>query len=215
MNHSRIYRTFILLTLLILLCPAVLYLTSPWWAPGVARWAAAKLWQVELNFDSASFNPFTMSLHSEGGSFKGPRDKGFQASGDLYRLIAEIDVLPLLKDRRIKDLSIEIATLKITTGGGGFNPLSYKSSGSYGNLFMTVGVYTENDEKDWVIDRLLLMIDRGVLCSPGRKRGGEISIDLDFKAVYENVNDIEELAGKILEGILSKAAFGFLTERFL
>lgn len=214
MRRSLLLKIVLVTVLLALLAPALFYLASPWWAPPACRWAADRFWNMDLKFATATLNPFTMELSATGGTFRGPDGEKFIPSGDLSRFTAEIDIIPLVRERKIKSVLLELASLKVRITGGkksSFLPSHYEYDGV--NDVVPAAWTTENEGSNWLIESFLLRIDRGILHYSSRSKKSEVSVDLDLEERFENVSDVRKLAGEVLERILTSAAYGLLKEK--
>jgi hypothetical protein len=216
MPRSVWLKSILVAVLVVLLLPALVYITSPFWAARACRWAAARWLKADVRFATAVLNPFNLSLDAAGGTFTAPGGEAYQASGELSRFRVRIDPGALIRERRIRELAVELASLTVTLAEG--RELSSASPVPglpvIGGLARPAAAVVESGAaKPWTIQRLRLRIDRGVIRYSRGGRRGEMSMELGFNAAYDNVGDIKKLAGEVLGDLLSKAAYGFLTER--
>jgi hypothetical protein len=216
--RSLLVKLFILAFLAVLLLPALLYLTSPWWGPEAVHWAAARFWQADLRPATVTVNPFQLRIEGAGGTFEGPPAPGFAAAGDLSRFRLEMEALPFLLKRRIKSASLDLATLTVTVTDGQSTlpqsgPAPPAAPAPAPAAMPVPDTRRATSAETWTIDELTLHIERGVIHYSEGGRRGEVSMDIDLNATFQGVRSGDDLTRKVLEDMMSKAAYGFLTER--
>ncbi len=205
----------IITLLLALLMPAAVYITSPWWAASACNRAAAGLWDMDLKLATASLNPFRMCLEGAGGTFATAAGRKLRASGDVSRIRVSLNPLDAFRRHRIREVRLEVGMISVAlSDAGDLAPMSGCPPAPPPVPLLLAGVMGA-PEGPWIIDRLRLKVERGILRYDNKGRKGEVSMDLGFSAVLENVSDLSDVSRKVLHEILAKAAYSFLAEKLL
>jgi hypothetical protein len=207
-----LFRVLPLSILILLLVPALVHLTSPWWAPPAARWAVRRFLQADLSLATASFNPFTLTFRGAGGSFRVEREP-VRASGDLSRVEVALDLLPFLARRSVRSVAVEVDTLTVALSGD-MSLLGLLSTPSAPPRIIPAAASSPPvAQGPFRVERLTLRIQRGILRYARGEKRGEVSMDLDFQGNYERVSDWPALGRSLLRDLAARTAYAFMAER--
>ena len=218
--RSSAFRAILVTGAAVITLLGAVYFSSPFWAPEACRLTAARLWQVDLQLDEASFNPFTFSLKGRGGTFRLPPMRGYRAAGEIQSLEAEADLFFFLTRRKLNDVLLDAARLTVDfrQRDDGTPEPGKRSGRRPGRPEIRLAGAEERRGGGSVrleIGRLQLKVREGIFRYDTSRRSGEASMELNYEATFQNIRDLEELTDMVLQDLAVKAAAVFLMDNFL